>query len=133
MWWPAQWGKQPLYTASLEFTEAGHVSDSARTTFGIRQIESFINDKGVRQFKINGRNFLVRGGGWAPDMLLRENFVRDRAQLEYVLHMNLNTVRLEGKMESDDFYNTADRYGHIGHGRMVLLRPLGALEGLGSG
>ncbi len=111
VWWPAQWGKQPLYSASLEFADGGRVSDSAHTTFGIRQIESFINDKGARQFKINGRNFLVRGGGWAPDMLLRENFVRDRAQLEYVLHMNLNTVRLEGKMESDDFYNTADRLG----------------------
>jgi exo-1,4-beta-D-glucosaminidase len=111
VWWPAQWGKQPMYAASLEFVQGGHVSDLARTSFGIRHIESFLNDKGARQFKINGRNFLVRGGGWAPDMLLRENFARDREQLQYVLHMNLNTVRLEGKMEGDDFYETADRMG----------------------
>ncbi len=111
VWWPAQWGKQPMYAASLEFVQGGHVSDAAHTSFGIRQIESFLNDKGARQFKVNGRNFLVRGGGWAPDMLLRENFARDREQLQYVLHMNLNTVRLEGKLESDDFYDTADRLG----------------------
>ncbi|HLH05864.1 MAG TPA: beta galactosidase jelly roll domain-containing protein [Terriglobales bacterium] len=111
VWWPAQWGSQPMYTASVEFVEHGHVSDSAQTSFGIRQIESFLNEKGWRQFKINGRNFLIRGAGWAPDMMLRENSKRDLDQLEYVRHLNLNTIRLEGKLETDEFYENADRMG----------------------
>ena len=54
----------------------------------------------------------MRGGGWASDMLLRPaSTERLRAELRYMREMGLNTIRLEGKLESDEFYDLADEYG----------------------
>jgi exo-1,4-beta-D-glucosaminidase len=111
VWWPAPLGPQSLYTAALEFESAGGVSDAARVTFGIRKVTSELNDKGYRQFKINGRNILIRGAGWAPDLLLNASPQRLEQELRYVRHMNLNAVRLEGKLETDHFFDVADRMG----------------------
>ena len=86
-------------------------SDSETVTFGIRKITGELNDKGYRQFTINGKNILIRGGGWAPDMLLTASDERIDQELRYVRHLNLNTVRLEGKLETDHFFDEADRLG----------------------
>ena len=51
--------------------------------------------------------------------------------MRYVRDMGLNTIRLEGKPESEEFYDLADRHGHPGHDGLVLLRPLGGVEELG--
>ena len=53
----------------------------------------------------------IRGGGWAPDMFLRDDPSRIAAQLSYVADLGLNTIRLEGKLENPDFYDQADRAG----------------------
>ena len=56
-----------------------------------------------RLFTINGKNILIRGGGWTPDMMLRSirNVLED--EFKYVQDMGLNTVRLEGKLETELF------------------------------
>src|SRR5262249_39552307 len=57
-------------------------------------------------------NVLIRGGGWAPDMLLRPpSPARLDAELSYVKEMGLNTIRLEGKLERAAFYDEADARG----------------------
>ena len=113
IWWPWQMGEPNLYKLELEFLVDGRISDRAGTSFGIREITSELNDKGYRQFKINGRNLLIRGGGWAPDMLLRENPERTEQEIRYARHMGLNTIRLEGKLETDHFFDLADRSGML--------------------
>jgi exo-1,4-beta-D-glucosaminidase len=95
----------------LPYKAAATESDSETVTFGIRKVTGELNDKGYRQFTINGRNILIRGAGWAPDMLLNESDERKDEELRYVRQMNLNTVRLEGKIETDHFFETADRMG----------------------
>ena len=90
---------------------AGAVSDRQALTFGIREITSTITDKGARLFTVNGRPILIRGGGWAPDMLLRASPERQDAELRYVRDMGLNTIRLEGKLDDDRFFDQADRLG----------------------
>ena len=83
-------------------------------TFGIQQMTSELTDKGHRLYKVNGRPVLVRGGGWASDMLLRpDSPQRLEAQMRYVKEMGLNTIRTEGKLESDEFYEAADRHGFV--------------------
>ena len=71
---------------------------------------SELTDKGHRLFKVNGKPILIRGGGWASDMMLRPASHRARceAELRYVREMGLNTIRLEGKLETDEFYDLAD-------------------------
>jgi exo-1,4-beta-D-glucosaminidase len=111
LWWPAQMGNPELYDLHLEFTANGAVSDRADTKFGIREVASELTAEKKRVFSVNGKKILVRGAGWAPDLLLRENSQRLDDELRYVRDMGLNTVRLEGKLETDEFFDLADRYG----------------------
>ena len=116
LWWPYQMGKPELYSAKLSVETDGLVSDSAEVRFGVREVTSQLTDKGYRLFKINGRNLLVRGAAWAPDMLLRWSPSQASAALEYVRDMHLNAIRMEGRMERDEFFDMADRLG-------ILIMP----------
>jgi len=111
LWWPAQMGTPNLYPLHMQFEVNGAVSDQTHSEFGIREITSDVNPVGGRAFHINGKNILIRGGGWTPDMMLRETSERLHDEFRYVEDMGLNTVRLEGKLESEEFYQIADRHG----------------------
>ena len=111
LWWPAQMGKPELHTLSLEFDVDGKISDQSETKFGIREIKSEVLAANRRLFSVNGKNILIRGGGWSPDMMLRENPRRLRDEFRYVQDMGLNTIRLEGKLETKDFFDLADERG----------------------
>jgi len=111
LWWPAQVGEQNLYGLKLEFETGGTVSAEASIRFGIREITSVIDDQKHRVFKINGKNILIRGGGYAFDMLLNSTPEKQEAELKYVRDMNLNAVRMEGKLEDDHFFDLTDQMG----------------------
>jgi exo-1,4-beta-D-glucosaminidase len=111
LWWPTQMGKPELYPLTMEFEVAGAISDSSKTKFGIREVTSDLNAIGGRAFHINGKNILIRGGGWTPDLMLRENSQRLHDEFRYVRDMGLNTVRLEGKLETQEFFDIADHDG----------------------
>src|SRR5580704_1711486 len=64
-----------------------------------------------RLFRVNGKPILVRGGGWTPDMMLRDDPEKLRAQFRMVRDMGLNAVRSEGKMDPEEFFNLADEQG----------------------
>ncbi|MGC2473229.1 MAG: sugar-binding domain-containing protein [Candidatus Sulfotelmatobacter sp.] len=111
LWWPAQMGKPNLYKLILEVDTSGEGKDFYSTEFGIREITSQVNSVGGRVFEINGKNILIRGGGWTPDMMLREDSQRLHDEFRYVKDMGLNTVRLEGKLETKEFFDLADKNG----------------------
>jgi len=111
IWWPAQMGTPNLHELSLRFTADHEVSDSETIQFGIRDISSEVDGQGHRIFRVNGQRILIRGAGWAPDMLLRESPERLKKEFRYIRDLNLNAIRLEGKMETQDFYNLADEQG----------------------
>jgi exo-1,4-beta-D-glucosaminidase len=111
LWWPAQMGKPELYALSMEFEIDGKTSDRAEIHFGIREVVSEVDQNKSRVFSINNKKILIRGGGWSPDMMLRENSQRLRDEFRYVQDMGLNTIRLEGKLETEEFFDLADRQG----------------------
>jgi exo-1,4-beta-D-glucosaminidase len=111
LWWPVQMGRPELYSLKMEFVANGKTSDRAETKFGIREVTSQLNENQRRVFSINGKKILIRGGGWSPDMMLRENSQRLADEFRYVRDMGLNTIRLEGKLETDEFFERADREG----------------------
>jgi len=111
LWWPYTMGEPFLYSAKISFAIAGHVSDSATTNFGIREVTSELTDKGFRLFKLNGRKVLIRGAAWAPDLLFRWAPGKLDADLSYVRDMGLNTIRLEGRLDREEFYEKTDRLG----------------------
>jgi len=111
LWWPYTIAAPYLYKAKLDFEAAGAISDSTTVTFGIRQVTTELTDKGHRLFKINGRRILVRGAAWAPDMFLRPMPKKLDADLRYVKHMGLNTIRLEGRIDRDELFRKTDEMG----------------------
>jgi exo-1,4-beta-D-glucosaminidase len=112
VWWPAEMGTPSLQAFAVRFSSGGEPSDEVRTRFGIREVTSELTKEGHRLFRINGKPILVRGAEWAMDMLLRpKSRERLEAELQYVLEMNLNTIRLEGQLERDEFFDLADEKG----------------------
>jgi exo-1,4-beta-D-glucosaminidase len=111
LWWPRQMGTPHLEKLTMTVRAQGQVSDQKSIEFGIREITSELTAGGARLFRINGKPILIRGGGWSQDMLLRRDPARLRKQFQLVRALNLNTIRLEGKMESNDFFHLADKDG----------------------
>ncbi|MQY37586.1 Exo-beta-D-glucosaminidase [Streptomyces sp. RB17] len=111
VWWPAGMGGQPLYDLDLTASVAGTTSDTAHQSFGIRDVRAPLDPDGARQYRINGRTLLIRGGGWSPDEFLRWDTASVEDRLKYALDLGLNTIRLEGHLEPDEFFDLADRYG----------------------
>ncbi len=111
LWWPFQMGEPYLYTAKFTTDSSGSESDSSTIRFGIREVTSELTSNGSRLFKVNGKNVLIRGAAWAPEMLLRWSSKRLDADLNYVKHMGLNSIRLEGKVDRDEFFDKTDKLG----------------------
>lgn len=113
LWWPNNMGEAHLYRLKMTaLLEEERLSDEIITNFGVREVEDYINEQGHRGYKINGQKILIRGGGWVDDLMLADEPEKVEAQFQYVKHMNLNTVRLEGFWgNSQILYNMADKYG----------------------
>lgn len=115
LWWPAKLGRQDLYTLDLQFVVNGSVEHEQKVRFGVREITSTLSNDS-RLFSINGKPIFVRGAGYTPDILYRQDPARQASELGYVLDLGLNTVRLEGKLENENFFTVADELG-------VLVMP----------
>ena len=132
VWWPYQMGAQPLYHLTMSVPgsspigyrrRAGsgrdnvQIPDSVSETFAIRTITtrlvgpSPIAPHGSRQFLVNGRPFIFRGGGWSEDLFLRYSAADTATQIALIKNLGLNGIRTEGKQMPDNFYEQMDRAG----------------------
>lgn len=114
LWWPHTVGPQNLYDLALTFETQGAISDSRKTRFGIREITSWMNTfdgKRTRVFQVNGKNIVIRGGGYVQDLFLRPSNERIDADIRYAKHMNLNALRMEAPRGSDYLFDKCDEEG----------------------
>jgi exo-1,4-beta-D-glucosaminidase len=112
LWWPYTLGTPHLCSMTMTATVDEEISDSSKTSFGIREFGTYFNDEGHRGFTVNGLPVLIRGGGWVDDLLLSDTPEKIDAQLAYVKQMHLNTIRLEGFWGTSHYlYDAADREG----------------------
>jgi len=112
IWWPAEMGTPNLHRVSVRFLTGGQLSDESDARFGIREVTSGLTPQNYRLFRVNGRPILIRGGAWDHDMLLRPmTHEQYEGHFQYVREMHLNTIRQEGQLETDEFYDLADEYG----------------------
>ncbi|KAI8933163.1 hypothetical protein NX059_009804 [Plenodomus lindquistii] len=113
IWWPRQWGAQPLYSVQCSASTAAGLSDQTPVVrFGIRNVTSKLDTRhNDTTFFVNGKRFQVLGAGYTSDIFLRFDEEKLRAQFQYVLDMGLNTIRLEGKQEHPFLYDLADEMG----------------------
>ncbi len=122
LWWPYQWGDAKLYHLKLDFKadDKAEISDSQAIDFGIRKItqardsdNSFpdIGSGGNFYLQINGRDYLIRGGVYSPDLLFRNDPARDANIMHYAKDLGLNLLRWELKIADDSMMERADREG----------------------
>jgi beta-galactosidase/beta-glucuronidase len=143
LWWPNGYGEQHLYEMEVTVRAAGqaNVLDSARTTFGIRDLKMLANppapentDYGDHSedrlvikkmpqpppelkylIQINGRKVFARGGNWLPCDLLygrpRRPFYEHLIRLAAEANYNLFRIWGGGLIEKPEFFELCDRYG----------------------
>ncbi|WP_439183240.1 glycoside hydrolase family 2 protein [Carboxylicivirga taeanensis] len=112
LWWPNNLGEPHMYNMTVKAKVNGKVSQQLATRFGIREIEEYWNKEGHRGWKVNGQPLTIKGAGWVDDMFLADSKEKVIAQVEYVKHMNLNCIRLEGFWGRDKtIYDAADENG----------------------
>jgi exo-1,4-beta-D-glucosaminidase len=114
LWWPWELGEPYLYTFKLTSQVGGTITDQTETRFGVREVADYINPQGYRGYMVNGKKILIRGGGWADELLLHEDENNLKSQVHYTKAMNLNTIRLEGFWGgSQTLYDLADENGML--------------------
>lgn len=120
LWWPYTMGRPDLYDLQLDFLQNRIPTDTVTQKFGIRTItqgrdaEDVLGDPsagGNFFLKVNGKDFLVRGATYTPDLLYKYDPDRDAAILRYVKDLGLNMLRLESKISSTRFVEMADELG----------------------
>jgi exo-1,4-beta-D-glucosaminidase len=112
LWWPNLMGEQNLHTLKMYAAIDNNISDSKEVRFGIRKVEDYWTTEGHKGYKVNGKKVLIKGAGWVDDILLADTDEKVIAQMEYVKHMNMNCVRLEGFWgRNKTLYEKADELG----------------------
>ena len=100
----------------MQFTAGAATSDTNNFSFGIRKLDTGLGPvtpagQRWRWFKINNQPILLKGAGWAPDMLVKRDPTRINNMIQLTLDMGMNMIRFEGKMEDQSFYDLADKNG----------------------
>jgi len=112
LWWPNNLGEPHMYDLTVSVQQNGIESHRVQSRFGIREVEEYLNEEGHKGWKINGKPLTIKGAGWVDDMFLADSKEKVIAQVEYVKHMNLNCIRLEGFWGRDKtIYDAADENG----------------------
>ncbi len=112
LWWPNNLGESYLYTLSIQADIENKISDKENLRFGIREVEDYINEKGYRGYKINGKKIVIKGAGWTDDLMLNDSDEKVVEQVKYAKQMNLNALRCEGFWgRNETLFNAADENG----------------------
>ncbi|GAA1900872.1 glycoside hydrolase family 2 protein [Lapillicoccus jejuensis] len=117
VWWPYRMGGQPLYTTVTALLSDGHVVASTTSRLGIRTVSSrlvgpsTLAPDGVRQYTVDGRPIVLRGGGFQPDLFLRYSAADTDQQIRLLRSAGLDTIRVEGHFMPQDFYDRMDAAG----------------------
>ena len=118
IWWPNDYGAQPLYRASVELHQTDILLEQREYQLGLRTLELRQQpDEWGRSFTfvVNGLPIFAKGSNWIPadsfptrisDANLEE-LIRAAAET----HQNMLRVWGGGFYEEERFYDLCDRYG----------------------
>ena len=140
LWWPYTLGEPALYGLRTEFRQYNRAADAQEPRFGIRDVSQHrdtdsshpeLGTGGNFYLTVNGRNFLVRGAAYTPDLLFADDPDRDTATLRYAKDLGLNMLRLEGKFPGERLVEHGRRTGHPADARLDVLQPVGEMGAVG--
>lgn len=121
LWWPNQYGDQPLYNIYYTFSDIDDIdSDHLDYRFGIRELTAEINTSAMAsgnnaymmQVYVNHVPIVLKGGGYCPtDIYFRHSDRSNKAVVDYLVYMGMNMIRDEGKFYSNDLLDLMDENG----------------------
>jgi beta-mannosidase len=120
IWWPNNYGSQPLYTLKVELFKGTQAIDDKTLTIGLRTLtvkqvkdtwgESF-------EFEVNGKSIFAMGANYIPEdnVFGRINFEKTEKLIKSCVEANYNCIRVwgGGYYADDYFYDLCDQYGLI--------------------
>lgn len=111
LWWPRNYGSQPLYFVKVELSKEGVLLDSMTRTIGFRKIEIV----GDMRFRVNGMEIKMWGSCITPMWGCTHKWIRERGKqfLDYAARGNMNALRLwgPGQPYHEEFYEYACELG----------------------
>ncbi|MDR2406921.1 MAG: hypothetical protein LBE13_02240 [Bacteroidales bacterium] len=113
LWWPKNYGDQPLYTLETLLCSIDGISeyDREEKIIGFRNIENV----GDIKFRINGRVIKMWGSCITPMWGISHRWQQERGYriLDFAEKANMNTLRLWGPSQPyhQEFYDQCDRLG----------------------
>ncbi|MDR2746396.1 MAG: glycoside hydrolase family 2 protein [Treponema sp.] len=118
LWWPHNYGPQPLYTVRVILLARGREIDRWERRYGLRTVTMRVQkDKWGESFatEVNGVPIFAMGADYIPEdnILSRVNEKRTRKLLEQCTMANFNSVRVwgGGYYPNDFFYDICDELG----------------------
>lgn len=120
IWWPRNYGSQPLYNLRVELSRGEQAIDDKSLTIGLRTLtikqekdtwgESF-------EFEVNGKSIFAMGANYVPEdnVFGRLSFERTEKLIKSCVEANYNCIRVwgGGYYPEDYFFDLCDQYGLI--------------------
>jgi|GEM_PF-6572748 len=111
LWWANRQGPQNLYDLQVYFLNKNQVVSEKKMKIGLREVESYLDHRKNRQFRLNGEEVRIVGAGWSSDFTLNEPMSEKWKKLKLLKDAGYNAIRQEGTMESSEFYQMTDELG----------------------
>lgn len=120
LWWPGDYGAQPLYTLEVGLYREGQKIARRATRIGLRRLrvvqESVEGEPGTSfYFEVNNLPIFAGGANWIPDdnLLGRLTPQRYQERVRQAAQANLVMLRVWGGgiYEDDAFYEACDEFG----------------------
>ena len=107
LWYTWDFGFPHLYDADICI--GGYACENVR--FGIKE---FTHDAETGHFSLNGKRIFIRGMRYLSSLWISEmNEDRYRKDLEMMLDLNINSIRIGSHVELDEFYSLCDEMGFV--------------------
>lgn len=118
LWWPAGYGDQPIYVATVTARVGDEITDRRSTRFGIRSLE-LVREKDASGesflFRVNNVPIFCKGADWIPadSFIPRISDKKYRSLLIMARTAQMNMLRVWGGgiYEQDIFYDLCDELG----------------------
>ena len=109
LWWTWDYGKPNLYQAEICVGKA-QILDTLNETFGVKKIEK--DSKG--QWFLNGKRIFLRGMRYISSLWISEATAESyKTDLDKMLDMTINSIRIGSHVEKDIFYDMCDEMGFL--------------------
>lgn len=121
LWYPMNFGEQPLYTIQITLKNESELLDNIEIDFGIRDLKIISKDQQTGNplfcIQVNGRKIFMNGACWAPLHGFTHVWNEERADtlLQLMKLGNMNFLRIwgEGSNPGKSLFDFCDRNGIV--------------------